>query len=121
MKLTMDTIKSISLTSVIWIFSATLIPILISVYVIWPSLVAIGIPFFVGYLICFQVTPFIFIFAYAIMLYKKEGNPMTWKAFKERMRLKCNGKILLSGIAAGSCKNGEYPVICATFLVWTFP
>ena len=93
-----NNIKPIKTKHVLIIFLVTLIPILIGVYLIIPSIMNKGVPFFIAYLICFQTIPFVFIFALALVLYKKEGNPMDWKSFKTRMRLKFNGKIFLAAL-----------------------
>lgn len=94
----MDIIKPIPLKSVCLIFLGTLFPILVSVYIVLPLLLAKGVSFLVGYLICFQTTPFLLIFILSILLYKQEGNQFNWPRFTERMRLTFNGRILFRGI-----------------------
>lgn len=90
--------KPIRLHSVILIFVATLIPILIGVYIVLPVLVTHGFPFLVGYLICFQTVPFAFILVLALVLYKQEGNPFLWNRFRDRMRINVSGKVVFFGV-----------------------
>jgi membrane protease YdiL (CAAX protease family) len=94
----MVAVKPISLRSVVLVFLGTLVPILVGVYVVLPRLLASGVPFFVGYIVCFQTVPMLFILVLALVLYRSEGNPLSWKVFKERMRLRMNGKVVLAGI-----------------------
>jgi membrane protease YdiL (CAAX protease family) len=92
-------VKPIHLPQVVLIFVGTLIPILIGVYVVLPALVAKGMPFLVGYLLCFQTIPFAVILSLAIVLFRLEGNPFSWNLFKTRMRLNLNGRSVLFGLA----------------------
>jgi membrane protease YdiL (CAAX protease family) len=92
------TIRPISLASVLGVFACTLAPILLGVYVAWPALLRHGVPFFVGYLICFQTLPFVFVLLLALYLYRKEGNRLTWRAFAQRMRLRIDARIVLFGL-----------------------
>jgi membrane protease YdiL (CAAX protease family) len=96
--LDMNVIRPISLAAVLAIFASTLAPILLGVYVLLPFLLGHGVPFFVGYLVCFQSLPFVFVLWLALHLYRKEGNGLTWQAFTRRMGLDLNRKTVLAGL-----------------------
>jgi membrane protease YdiL (CAAX protease family) len=81
------------------VFAGTLVPILLGVYVLLPVLLDHGVPFFVGYLVCFQTLPFAFVLWLALTLYRKEGNLMTWRSFRRRMRLDLHRETVLAGLA----------------------
>jgi membrane protease YdiL (CAAX protease family) len=94
----MSGLKPIRIYSVLLIFLGTLIPILTGVYVLLPRLLARGLSFFAGYLVCFQIFPFVLILACAVFLYRAEGNRWSWGDFKARMRLRANAASVLSGV-----------------------
>lgn len=93
-----DSLRPISFTSVLAIFAGTLVPILLGVYVLLPILVAHGVPFLLGYLVCFQSIPFVWVLWLAIHLYRKEGGPPSWRAFCRRMRLEISRKTIQAGL-----------------------
>jgi membrane protease YdiL (CAAX protease family) len=68
------------------LFAGTSIPIYLAVYYGIPVLQARGLTFLTSYLICFYPT-FVAIFILALVLYWREGNPLTWEAFRSRYRL----------------------------------
>jgi membrane protease YdiL (CAAX protease family) len=107
----MDTVKPIRILSVFLVFLGTMIPILVGVYIVLPRLLALGLPFFVGYLLCFQTVPFVWVSVFAIILYRAEGNRLNWAVFKERMRLRANAAAIVGGILLLAVGLGAYLVL----------
>jgi membrane protease YdiL (CAAX protease family) len=90
--------RPISNAGVLAIFAGTLAPILFGVYGVLPILLDHGVPFFVGYLVCFQTIPFAFVLGLALVLYYREGNRLRWRDFRQRMRLDARRATLLAGV-----------------------
>ena len=76
----------LSLWKAILLFAATSAPIYIGVYYGIPRLQASGLTFLASYLICFYPT-FAVLLILALVLYRREGNPWSWRAFASRYRL----------------------------------
>jgi len=81
------TLPPLPLWKALLLFAGTSIPIYLAVYYGIPTLQARGYTFLTSYLICFYPT-FVAIFILAIALYWREGNPLTWEAFRSRYRLR---------------------------------
>lgn len=76
----------LSLWKAVLLFAVTSAPIYVGVYHFIPILQERGLTFLSSYLICFYPT-FGAMFLLALVLYWREGNPLTWNAFKSRYRL----------------------------------
>lgn len=104
-------VRPISLAGAVAIFAATLVPILLGVYGLLPILLRHGVPFFAGYQICFQTLPFVFVLWLALYLYRAEGNPFTWRTFRQRMRLAVDRKTILCGLGLFAFALATYGVL----------
>jgi membrane protease YdiL (CAAX protease family) len=86
MKNTPATLKPLPLWKSILLFACTTAPIYFGVYFLIPVLQNRGLSFLSSYLISFYPA-FIVMFLMALILYSKEGNPLTWNSFADRYRL----------------------------------
>jgi membrane protease YdiL (CAAX protease family) len=86
MKSTPFILKPLPLWKSILLFACTSAPIYLGVYFLIPVLQNRGLSFLAAYLISFYPV-FVVMFLLALLLYSKEGNPLTWKAFAGRYRL----------------------------------
>jgi len=80
------TIRPIRLSFVILLFAATAAPIFVGVNYLIPLVQARGHSFLASYLICFYPT-FVIMLILSVVLYRREGNPVSWRAFRTRYRL----------------------------------
>ncbi len=80
-------LPSLPLWKAFLLFALTSAPIYLGVYYLIPALMSRGWTFLASYLLCFYPT-FVVMFALAFVLYRLEGNPATWIAFRERFRLR---------------------------------
>jgi membrane protease YdiL (CAAX protease family) len=95
MKISPASLKPLSLWKAVLLFACTSAPIYIGLYYIIPILQNMGWTFLSAYLLCFYTT-FIALFIISLILYRAEGNRMTWDSFQRRYRLEpVNGKAWL--------------------------
>jgi len=80
-------IKPISIFKSIWYFIVSSALIYAGLYKGIPSLLDKEVPFLTAYLVLFYV-PFVLLFITALILYKREGHPWNWSAFKDRLRIR---------------------------------
>jgi membrane protease YdiL (CAAX protease family) len=101
--------QPIRLSLVALLFAATSAPIYFAVYVLVPIVEARGYTFLTSYLICFYPT-FAVLLILSIVLYRREGNPLSWRALKARYRLRplsrrdwawVLGSLIVAFLAAG--------------------
>ena len=76
-------IKPLSIFQSVWFFVISSFVIYFGLYSGIPFLQAKGVPFFVSYFLVFHI-PLFLLLIMALVLYKIEGHPWTWSAFKKR-------------------------------------
>ncbi|MEN8241257.1 MAG: CPBP family intramembrane glutamic endopeptidase [Chloroflexota bacterium] len=79
-------LSPLPLWKAVLLFVATSVPIYVGVHHFIPVLENRGYTFLSSYLICFYPT-FAAMFLLAFILYSREGNSLSWDAFKSRYRL----------------------------------
>jgi membrane protease YdiL (CAAX protease family) len=93
------TLKPMPLWTALIYFGASALLFRICVYGGFPLLLDAGVPLFSTLLISY-ITPLAILLIASLVLYRRDGYPMTWRAFKERFRLKpMHGKAWLWTIA----------------------
>ncbi|MFL5628370.1 MAG: CPBP family intramembrane glutamic endopeptidase [Ktedonobacteraceae bacterium] len=103
------TIKPMPFWVALIYFGASALLFRICVYAGFPLLLSAGIPQFPTLLISY-ITPLAILLIASLVMYRQEGNQLTWSAFKERFRLRpMNGKAWLwtaGGFVVGYLGSG---------------
>lgn len=81
-------INPMSLKSALFYFFIPTLLITINMYIIMSFLDSQGITPFINWLVVYTSIPMLLLITASIIMYKKEGNAMTWTSFSTRFRLK---------------------------------
>jgi len=106
--------QAVSLGTAASVFAPSCLLILVSVYVVWPRLIAAGLPPLLGYLLCFQTIPFLLLFMQLAMYLRHEGREAGPTSLVERLRLRLAWKPIAVGfalfVAGAAIYGGLQPV-----------
>jgi membrane protease YdiL (CAAX protease family) len=80
------------------VFVPSCVFILASVYFVWPRLGEAGAPALLGYLLCFQTTPFLLLFVQLAVYLRRDGQRGDLSSLADRLRLGFRWKPVLWGV-----------------------
>ena len=81
-------IQPLHLKKALLYFGIPALGVALVVYLVMPAVAAVGIPILFNYLIVYATVPMLLLITAAIIAYRREGHPMSWRAFKIRFRLR---------------------------------